>query len=87
MNENTKIYSLIVKNQLLGVDINKLKEMYKQDKHYVNFLSSLKMILDEEPEFFWLDPKIILKSYEILNISNNNNNKKYLEEVNDLKIN
>lgn len=85
MDKETRIYSLILKNQLLGVDTDLLKDMYKQEKYFKKLLTTLKMLIEQEPEFFWLEPEVISKSYKILKDSNYI--KIYLEEINDIIIN
>lgn len=84
MNQDIKIYTFVVKNQLLKIDTNTIKEIYKNDMYFLKLLESLKMILDEEPEFFWLYPEIIPKIYETL--SSKKQNRELIDKINDIII-
>jgi len=87
MYESVEVYTLILKNQLINMDVEQSQDVYKEDMNFIFLLPSIKMIIENEPEFFLVEKTIIPKVYEIINKNRLDRGNVYVNEINEIIVN
>ena len=66
MENNIKVRVLALKNQLLGLSSSKLIEIYKDDNLFLDFLTTLIYMLENENQFLYMSDEFFDNIYSII---------------------
>ena len=77
---------LIFKNQLLCGEMKDLKEFYKDERCFLNFLDTIALVSQREPAFFLISPEIKDRILQIIEIHRFSANEEVLAYINEILV-
>ena len=77
---------LIFKNQLLCGEMKDLKEFYKDERCFLNFLDTIALVSQREPAFFLLSTEIKDRIIQIIDLYKYSANEEVLAYINEILI-
>lgn len=77
---------LIFKNQLLCGEMKDLKEFYKDERCFLNFLDTIALVSQREPAFFLISSEIKDRILQIIEIHRFSANEEVLAYINEILV-